>query len=100
MQPKILHLVVWLKNKLPIEGPEGDLTKESRASIDDFVRRTFVETLPESDDLDRNDKVMWFKNWAGLQSVRGIEHVHVLAHDIPENILRRWLGHSEKLSSA
>lgn len=92
MQPKILHLVVWLKTKFPTEGIEGDLTRESRALIEDFVRRTFIEILPESSDLDRHDQVMWFKNWAGLQSVRGIEHVHILVRDVPENILQSWLG--------
>ena len=90
METGIHHIVVWMKNKLPIQGSEGDLTAESRKLINDFVRRTFIEVLPHGEE--REDKIMWFKNWAGLQSVRGIEHVHVLARDIPQNILHNWVS--------
>ena len=97
MEPGILHIVVWLKNKLSIEGPAGDLTGESRASIEDFVQRTFVRMLPQSTDHDGKDQIMWFKNWAGLQSVRGIEHVHILARDISDDTLSGWLRHDQRL---
>ena len=90
METGIHHIVIWMKNKLPIQGPEGDLTAESRKMINDFVRRTFTEDLPHGEE--REDKIMWFKNWAGLQSVRGIEHVHVLARDIPQDILHDWIS--------
>ena len=34
---------------------------------------------------------MWFKNWVSLQSVRGVDHVHVLVRDVPEEVLGGWL---------
>jgi hypothetical protein len=35
---------------------------------------------------------MWFKNWKSLQSVPGMEHVHVLVRDVPEDIIAEWTG--------
>lgn len=40
----------------------------------------------------RNDRVLWFRNWTGLQSVRGLEHVHVLVRDAPRDLLEMWVG--------
>ena len=106
MQSGIQHLVVWLKTRLETEeGQEGDLTLGARALVEGFVRRRFVsegteESFREEADEKKeengeegrsSDKVMWFKNWPGLQSVRGIEHVHVLVRDVPEHVLQTWL---------
>ena len=68
-----------------VDDVRGDVTPESRRLIEDYVDRYFVQ------DLQRGwDQVMWFKNWVSLQSVRGVDHVHVLVRDVPENVLRRW----------
>ena len=56
--------------------------------IKDFVRRTFEERLAK--DRDSDDRVLWFKNWSQLQSVRGLEHIHVLVRDVPEGIVHEW----------
>ena len=37
-----------------------------------------------------DDRVLWFRNWTGLQSVRGLEHVHVLVRDAPKVLLDWW----------
>lgn len=74
----------------------GDVTDESRALIEDFVTRTFVARLehdPRFADKAR-DHVLWFKNWAALQSVRSLEHIHVLVRDVPEDIITEWTGES------
>jgi len=66
------------------------MTPTSRRQIDDFVQRRFVrrvEGLPGP-----REKVQWFKNWTALQSVPGLEHVHVLVRDVPEEILAEWTG--------
>lgn len=39
---------------------------------------------------DARERVMWFKNWVSLQSVRGVDHVHVLVRDPPEGLMREW----------
>ncbi len=68
--------------------------------VEKFVQRTFTEPLgsyrPEEDVVadshDGHDRVLWFRNWTGLQSVRGLEHVHVLVRDAPMDLLDSWLG--------
>lgn len=88
--PDITHLVVWLKNRIPVEEATGDLTPGSRHRIEDFVEKTFVNKLRQTGHAE--DSVLWFKNWAQLQSVRGLEHVHVLVRNVPEDIIFRWTG--------
>ncbi|PGH29838.1 hypothetical protein GX50_07417 [[Emmonsia] crescens] len=89
--PDITHLVIWLKNSIPVREDNGDVTDESRALINDFVTQTFVARL-ERLFPDAKDRVMWFKNWTALQSVRSVEHVHVLVRDVPDEIVVEWTG--------
>lgn len=94
LAPGISHLVVWLRTPLPVATAEGHLTDESRALIDGFVQRTFVARLAVDAKRfpDPKSQVLWFKNWVGLQSVRALEHVHILVRDVPEDILFEWSG--------
>ena len=93
MEPGIVHIVVWLKTRIAVEGEEGHLTAHSRALIEAFIKRTFRDPLSRLDCP--GDNVLWFKNWTGLQSVRGVEHVHVLVRDVPQSILNEWTGRKE-----
>lgn len=88
--PGIIHIVVWLKNRIPTDQ-SGDVTKESRCKIEDFVKKTFVDVL-RRDYKDADDMVQWFKNWVSLQSVRSMEHFHVLVRDVPGKFLVEWTG--------
>ncbi|KAJ5742407.1 uncharacterized protein N7511_011426 [Penicillium nucicola] len=94
LTPGISHLVVWLRTPIPVKSGEGHLTEESRLLIDTFVRRTFVDRLARDPRIasDAASHVLWFKNWVGLQSVRALEHVHILVRDVPEDILLEWSG--------
>ena len=86
--PGIKHMIVWLKPRLESEPTRGDLTSKSRQQVEDFVRRKFEDRI--KDLPGEQEKVMWFKNWKALQSVPGMEHVHVLVRDIPESIIKEW----------
>ena len=94
----VTHIVVWSKVRIPEQKPEGHLAPESAALVEAFVQRTFVEPLNSyrlkqgvNGDPDAgNDRVLWFRNWTGLQSVRGLEHVHVLVRDVPKVLLDWW----------
>lgn len=92
--PGISHLIVWLRTPFAVQSAEGHLTDESRGLIERFVQNTFVARLAE--DRARfphpESHVLWFKNWVGLQSVRALEHVHILVRDVPEDILFEWSG--------
>ena len=104
-EPSITHLCVWLKNQIPSDGTIGDLTPASRQSVEDFINKTFVTRLNgEQTETSQNgylqtdseeprpaeDRVLWFKNFVSLQSVRGIDHVHVLVRDVPSGIIDEW----------
>ncbi|KAF4162738.1 hypothetical protein CNMCM6936_001714 [Aspergillus lentulus] len=90
LAPGIAHLCVWLRTPVPVQEHGGDLTHESRALIEEFVQRTFVDRLAREGYSNPEDRVLWFKNWTALQSVRSLEHIHVLVRDVPESILFEW----------
>ncbi|KAF7131356.1 hypothetical protein CNMCM5793_004527 [Aspergillus hiratsukae] len=90
--PGIRHLVVWLKTPLPLQD-DGNLTAELRARVETFVSATFVQRLAREDHVDApEERVLWFKNWAALQSVSALEHFHVMVRDASEEALREWIG--------
>jgi hypothetical protein len=86
-EPRIRHIVVWLKQRLPVDK-EGALSREGKGMVEDFVEKTFRE---KSEEREQGSKVIWFKNTTNLQSVRSLEHVHVLVRDVDERVLGQWL---------
>lgn len=87
MTPDITHLVVWLKNRIPLDSTTGDLTYQSRQEINGFVQNIFIRRIGGSDAADR---VLWFKNWSSIQSVKGIDHMHVLVRNVSDILLEEW----------
>jgi len=85
--PGVKHIVVWLKQRLPVDG-KGALSEEGRALVEDFVKKEFRDKAGEKEG---GSKVIWFKNTTDLQSVRSLEHVHVLVRDVDEEVLREWM---------
>ncbi|KAF7956977.1 hypothetical protein EAE96_004299 [Botrytis aclada] len=81
----VTHFVVWSKTPIATDDENGDVTDESRKIIEDFVKRTFA------DRLEGTDRVMWFKNWVALQSVRALEHIHVLIRDVQKDDVEFWI---------
>ena len=84
----ISHIVVWSKKPLPVDHL-GALTQEGRAIVEEFVKREFRDKSGE--DIE-GTKVQWFKNTTILQSVRALEHIHVLVRDVDEDVLRQWMN--------
>ncbi|CAF9931520.1 hypothetical protein IMSHALPRED_008650 [Imshaugia aleurites] len=72
----IVHLCVWTKFPLDVDetDPNGDLTPEMRAKIDEYVKTTFGSRVPA-------ENIIWFKNWAKLKSIHSMEHFHVMMKD-------------------
>jgi Protein of unknown function (DUF3605) len=100
--PDITHIVIWSKTPIATKPENGDVTDESRAFIEDFVDRTFVQRLQKEPgfegidkDVIRKDHVQWFKNWTALQSVRSLEHFHVLLRGVPRAIITEWTDESD-----
>jgi len=83
--PDLTHIVVWSKTPIATDSQTGDVTDQSRKVIHDFVQKTFVDRLGA-------DRVVWFKNWVSLQSVRALEHIHVIVRDATKEDVEHWTG--------
>ncbi|KAF2184540.1 hypothetical protein K469DRAFT_578773 [Zopfia rhizophila CBS 207.26] len=81
--PDIVHLVVWSKVPFGVKPDTGEVSDESKVLIEDFVQKTFVARLGK-------ERVLWFKNWTKLQSVRAVEHFHVLVRGADSSLLQEW----------
>lgn len=93
----ISHIIVWLKNRLEIQPPPGDLTPAAKAQVNAFIDKEFVQPLAQL--TGESDNVIWFKNWVALQSVPGIDHVHVLLRNVPKSIIdAKWTNGEQPLS--
>ncbi|KAK6950150.1 hypothetical protein Daesc_008476 [Daldinia eschscholtzii] len=78
MMPNMTHIVVWSRTTIPTDPETGDMTPESRDTVKKFVQRFFVDKLGPGGD----EKVLWFKNWVALQSVRTLERMYTFAYGI------------------
>ena len=87
LEPALRHIVVWLKQRLPVRE-DGSLSEEGRKMVDDFIGKEFREKAGEKE---HGSKIIWFKNSTALQSVRSLEHVHVLVRDVEESVLEQWM---------
>ena len=85
--------MVWSKTPIATDPVTGDMTAAARAVVERFVERVFVGALRGRGGGE--DQVLWFKNWSGLQSVRAVEHFHVMVRDVDEDLLREWTGRGE-----
>jgi hypothetical protein len=88
LEKGITHLIVWIKHRLEVQPPQGDMTPRARRLVEEFVQRTFVDRVQDLPAA--KEKVLWFKNWVALQSVPVLEHIHVLVRDIPEEVILGW----------
>ncbi|CCF58252.1 hypothetical protein KAFR_0E00980 [Kazachstania africana CBS 2517] len=79
-EPRVVHLLVWSKIKLPIymQGDEKDETMTEK--IDEF----FAKTLNVKFDMEKERDYAWFINYVSLQSIKAISHVHLLIR-LPDN---------------
>ena len=83
--PDITHLVVWLKTPLSVDN-DGDPTPESKQLVANFLRKT----IPFAEE--RSDRLLWFKNREHWQSVRAIEHIHVLLRGADNTVVTSLTG--------
>lgn len=86
MTPNMTHIVVWSRTPIETDNVRGDMTPESRKVVSDFIQRFFIDRLGPGG----GDQVLWFKNWVALQSVRALEHIHVIVRDVEKDILDEW----------
>lgn len=115
LEDGIVHVVVWSRVRVPVEEikPEmahdsnnnnntnndnnGELKKalaattkitdKARTLIQRYVDLNFVEGLGLP-----KENVLWFKNWAALQSIPAMEHFHVMILNPPIEKLESLYG--------
>lgn len=87
LESDVAHVVVWLKQRLPVDG-DGALSAAGVAMVEAFVDREFRRGVGERM---RGEKVLWFKNTTTLQSVRGLEHVHILLRGVEDRVKEKWM---------
>ncbi|QPG73690.1 hypothetical protein FOA43_001003 [Brettanomyces nanus] len=82
LEEGLIHLCVWLKFPFPPDPHSeiGDISEENKQLVEKYVNQTFVKGLGLT-----KDRVLWFKNYAALQSIRTIPHIHVVI-DHPDPI--------------
>lgn len=80
----VVHLVVWSKvgMKPDPKSELGDIPLTTKRIIGKYVEKTFHDKLGIS-----MQDLCWFKNYAKLQSVRAISHVHVLVRGMTKKQL-------------
>lgn len=88
---EITHLCVWTKSPIATDLTNGDMTPESRRIIENFVSNTFAKPLDALFGKGQGrENVLWFKNPVVLQSVRGVDHIHVLLRNVPKHLVDEW----------
>ncbi|KAI1427689.1 hypothetical protein F5Y12DRAFT_736476 [Xylaria sp. FL1777] len=87
--PEVCHLVVWSKVKIQVDSETGLPDVGSTMLIEEFVDRVFGEGLK----CRRNeDNLLWFKQKSLFQSVRALEHIHVLIRGADEAAVTELTG--------
>jgi hypothetical protein len=74
----IKHICVWLKTPLPVDDDMGALLEEGRVVVDAWVQENITRALG----VEGQDRIIWFKNDTARQSVRAMEHIHILLRDV------------------
>jgi hypothetical protein len=93
LTPDIAHMVVWLKTPIEVDNV-GDPTSASKRLIEAFVTREFRNRIA-GDPTCAADRILWFKNRARWQSVRSLEHIHVVVRGVDQSLIEEWTGQTE-----
>ncbi|KAK6810887.1 hypothetical protein RU639_013333 [Aspergillus parasiticus] len=88
MSSDMVHLVAWLKMPIPVDA-EGDPTTKSRRLVADFTDRTFAMHMTREH---TGNNIQWFKNRIKWQSVRALEHIHVILRDLDDEFVTKLTG--------
>lgn len=75
IKERTLHLLVWVKFPMPPDTNSdiGDIDDETKKYIEKYINNTFVEGLNV-----QRDRIIWWKNYTLIQSIKSIPHIHVL----------------------
>jgi hypothetical protein len=96
LPPNITHLVIWSKISVDVDPETGDPSERAKEAIENFLDRTFGNDPA----FDRRGNILWFKQKTEWQSVKSLEHIHVMVRDVSEDHLEKITGQKkEQISS-
>lgn len=84
----ITHLVIWSKVSIAIDPDTSLPTAEATATIVSFLRRNFDKAFGS----DFRNNVLWFKQKAEWQSVKSLDHIHVMLRGFAESEIDALTG--------
>ncbi|KAK1564044.1 uncharacterized protein LY79DRAFT_530661 [Colletotrichum navitas] len=84
----MMHLVVWSKSGITVDPETGLPTEHSTRLVESFLDRVFGQTLG----CRRGEDLLWFKQKTESQSVKALEHIHVVLRNVPEERVEKLLG--------
>ncbi|KAK1964459.1 hypothetical protein LY78DRAFT_659329 [Colletotrichum sublineola] len=84
----IMHLVVWSKSRIAVDPETGLPTEESTRMIESFLDQTFGDALG----CRRGEDLVWFKQKTESQSVKALEHIHVMLRNVPVERVEKLIG--------
>jgi hypothetical protein len=87
--------VLWSKVPFDADRVTGILDPPSQAIVKDFIEREIVQRLVRVEGVsggDARSRILWFKNGEAQQSVRALEHIHILLKDAPQTVLVELTG--------
>ena len=85
----MIHLVAWSKTPIPTDD-QGDPSPDSCRYIAYFIDRVFSEHIGQGGHA--GDNVQWFRNRTKWQSVRSLDHIHLILRDADEAFVTRITG--------
>ena len=89
MEKGMIHLVAWSKTPIPTDD-QGDPSPDSCRYIAYFIDRVFSEHIGQGGHA--GDNVQWFRNRTKWQSVRSLDHIHLILRDADEAFVTRITG--------
>ncbi|KAJ5736427.1 uncharacterized protein N7483_001552 [Penicillium malachiteum] len=89
MEEGMVHLVAWSKTPIATDD-HGDPSPASCKAIADFIERMFSEHVKRGKYA--GDNLQWFRNRTKWQSVRSLDHIHLVLRDVNETFVTRITG--------
>ncbi|KAJ6021478.1 hypothetical protein N7540_006982 [Penicillium herquei] len=89
MEEGMVHLVAWSKTPIATDD-HGDPSSASCKAITDFIDRMFSEHVMRGKCA--GDNLQWFRNRTKWQSVRSLDHIHLVLRDVDETFVTGITG--------
>ncbi|KAF3802350.1 hypothetical protein GCG54_00003811 [Colletotrichum gloeosporioides] len=88
MADGIMHLVLWTKSKIPLDAETGLPTADAAGLIHNLIDYALGKPLG----CYMNENILWFKQKAAWQSVKALDHIHIMMRNVQQNQVEKVIG--------